>query len=411
MALSLSQSIVVGFADFWSRKIRSLITIIGIILGIMSIIVVLALVNGVKEMSMEWMMQSGGLSKINIYPNWEYDRNDKWVDKSLTLAKVNFLREQCPEAKAFNPTSDMWVRMSNGTKKEQKNVVGVYPDYEIAEQWTVQEGRFITDTDIRRKTDVVVLGTNVKKALFGNEPAIDKLITLNGKKYLVVGIMKHRYMKNRWAGEGQSDNAMDWKNWNSFIPISTMLIKEKADDRIWNLNVTANSPEESVALKEKLNNMILNFNRGKELMRVTSNFEESNQSDENFQLMTMIFFLVAAISLLVGGIVIMNIMLATIQERTREIGVRLSVGARRFDIFLQFLIQTIIITSVGGILGVIGGLSVLDLVAGFLQMKAVATESMVLAAILVSVGIGFIFGIFPAVRASNLDPVKALRYE
>ncbi len=411
MALSLSQSIVVGFADFWSRKVRSLITIFGIILGIMSIIVVLALVNGVKEMSMEWMMESGGLSKINIYPNWEYDRNDTWDDKSLTLSQVNFLREQCPEAKAFNPTSDLWTKISNGAKTERKNVVGVYPDYEIAEQWTVQEGRFISDTDIKRKTDVVVLGTSVKQSLFGNEDAINKLVTLNGRKYLVVGIMKHRYMKNRWAGEGQSDNAMEWKNWNSFIPISTMLIKEKADDRVWNIGVTANSPEESVALKEKLNNMILNLNRGKQLMNVDSNFESSNQSDDGFKLMKMIFFLVAAISLLVGGIVIMNIMLATIQERTREIGVRLSVGARRFDIFLQFLIQTIIITTIGGVLGVIGGLSILDLVSNFLQMKAIASESMVLSALLVSVGIGFIFGIFPAVRASNLDPVKALRYE
>jgi putative ABC transport system permease protein len=181
--------------------------------------------------------------------------------------------------------------------------------------------------------------------------------------------------------------------------------------RIWDFSVTASSPETSVELKEKISNIILNFKRGKPLMRVTSNYEESNQSDDNFKMMTMIFFLVAAISLLVGGIVIMNIMLATIQERTREIGVRLSVGARRFDIFLQFLIQTVIITTIGGILGVVFGLSILELVGKFLQMKAVASEQMVLTAILVSVGIGLIFGIFPAVRASNLDPVEALRYE
>jgi putative ABC transport system permease protein len=375
----------------------------------MSIIVVLALVNGVKEMSMEWMMETGGLSKINIYPNWEYE--DRGADKSLRLSQVNYIREVCPEAIAFNPQSNIWPMISFGSKKEQRSVNGVYPDYQIAENWSVQEGRFITDTDINQKSNVIVLGTNIKKALFGNSNAIGELVNMNGKKYLVVGIMKHRYMKNRWAGEGQSDNAMDWKNWNSFIPLSTMLIKEKADDRIWEMSITAASPETSVELKDKIENIILNFQHGKKLMRVSSAYEESNQSDDNMKMMTMIFFLVAAISLLVGGIVIMNIMLATIQERTREIGVRLSVGARRFDIFLQFLIQTVIITTIGGILGVIGGLSILDIVGRFLQMKAVASEGMVLTAILVSVGIGLIFGIFPAIRASNLDPVEALRYE
>ena len=409
MALSLSQSIVVGLADFWSRKVRSLITIFGIILGIMSIIVVLALVNGVKEMSMEWMMQSGGLSKINIRGNWEYE--DRKADKSLSLKQVNYIKDVCPEAVAFNPQSNIWAKLSYGSKKEQQLIVGAYPDYQIAETWTTQQGRFITDTDIRNKSNVIVLGTTIKKSLFGNEDAIGKLVGMNGKKYQVVGVMKYRYMKNRWASEGQSDNAMEWKNKNSFIPLSTMLIKEKADDRIWDFSVTASSPETSVELKEKISNIILNFKRGKPLMRVTSNYEESNQSDDNFKMMTMIFFLVAAISLLVGGIVIMNIMLATIQERTRESGVRLSVGARRFDIFLQFLIQTVIITTIGGILGVVFGLSILELVGKFLQMKAVASEQMVLTAILVSVGIGLIFGIFPAVRASNLDPVEALRYE
>ncbi|MBN2829739.1 MAG: ABC transporter permease [Candidatus Cloacimonetes bacterium] len=409
MALSLSQSIIVSLADFWSRKVRSLITIFGIILGIMSIIVVLALVNGVKEMSMEWMMESGGLSKINVYSNWDYE--DRKIDKSLKLSQVNYIREVCPEAKAINPETNIWTILQYGSKKEQRGIWGVYPDYQIAENWTVQEGRFITDTDINQKSNVIVLGTNVKKALFGNSEAIGELVNINGKKFLVVGVMKHRYMKNRWAGEGQSDNAMDWKNWNSFVPLSTMLIKLKSDDRIWSLGITASSPEASIELKKKIENIILNFTHGKPLMKVTSAYEESNQTDDNMKMMTMIFFLVAAISLLVGGIVIMNIMLATIQERTREIGVRLSVGARRFDIFMQFLIQTVIITTIGGVLGVIGGLSILDLVGNFLQMKAVASEGMVLTAILVSVGIGLIFGIFPAIRASNLDPVEALRYE
>jgi putative ABC transport system permease protein len=151
--------------------------------------------------------------------------------------------------------------------------------------------------------------------------------------------------------------------------------------------------------------------QGEPVFRIESAQERADEIQGDTETFRMIFFLISMISLLVGGIVIMNIMMATIQERTREIGIRITVGARRRDIFTQFLVQTVLVTSLGGVLGVVLGVSILDIVGGYLGMELTAGLDMVLIAIGVSAGVGLIFGISPAIKASKLDPVEALRYE
>ncbi|MDZ4122010.1 MAG: FtsX-like permease family protein, partial [Candidatus Cloacimonadaceae bacterium] len=155
----------------------------------------------------------------------------------------------------------------------------------------------------------------------------------------------------------------------------------------------------------------LNLRQGKPVFRVDSAEEQLSQFKQSAMMFTAIFVLIAVISLLVGGIVIMNIMLASVKERTREIGVRIAIGARRLDIFLQFLVQTILVTALGGVLGIGLGFSILSSVSKFLQISVIASPQMIFTALVVSVGVGLLFGIAPAVRASNLDPVTALREE
>jgi putative ABC transport system permease protein len=155
----------------------------------------------------------------------------------------------------------------------------------------------------------------------------------------------------------------------------------------------------------------LNLRHGEPVFEIESAQESAEEIKENSKIFYFIFFMISAISLLVGGIVISNIMLATIQERTREIGIRIAVGARRRDIFIQFLVQTVLITTIGGIVGIITGLSILNLVEGFLKFELVAAPAIVFVALLVSAGVGFLAGIIPAIMASRLNPVEALRYE
>ena len=206
-------------------------------------------------------------------------------------------------------------------------------------------------------------------------------------------------------------NALEYMNRQSFLPISTLIRKIDPTLKISSIDIRTSDPESAKQLRRKVEGIVLNLKQGKRLFRVESAQEQMESMKRNMMIFSAVFFLIAVISLLVGGIVIMNIMLASIRERTREIGVRMAVGARGFDIMIQFLVQTVLITGLGGVLGIVFGWAILDLVGGFLNVTVVASAQMVVVALLVAVGVGLVFGIAPALRASRLDPVMALREE
>ena len=408
MAISLKENIAVGFSDFWSRKVRSIITVMGIVLGTMSIIVVLALVKGINNQTMKWMMERGGLSKITVSRNWQYD-NPGHVKDYFTWKELKLIRSLIPEAKYFNPQQRQWVRHSYEDKDYKTSIRGVLPDFSKIEEWNVQEGRFISAFDIEQSNDVIVIGTKVKEELFGNKNAVGKVIAINDRRVKVIGVMAFRYMKN--SGAIGNDNAFSYLNRRTFVPLTSMIHKGSGKDNIYSFSLKAQDAESASALREKLSNIILNLRRGLPVFEVESAKEEAEDMAKNQRVFQMIFYIISVISLLVGAIVIANIMLATIQERTREIGIRLTVGARRRDIFIQFLVQTILVTTIGGILGIVVGLSLLNLVSNFLGIELIAGIAMIFVALMVSAGVGFVSGIIPAIIASKLDPVEALRYE
>ncbi len=407
MAISLKESIYFGFSDFWSRKVRSLVTIIGIILGTMSIIVVLSLVNGINKQTLQWMMERGGLSKITVHRNWRYD-NPNNVRDYFIWKEIKLIRSLVPEAKYINVQKRYWLRHSYEEKEYNCSIYGVLPDFTKIEEWYAEDGRFISEFDINQSNDVIVIGTQVKEELFGNRNPIGQFITVHNRRLQVIGVMKHRYMKSNNIG---SDNALSYLNRRTFIPLSTMIHKGTGDDKISSLALKAQDAESAPELRKKLEAIILNLRQGEPVFRIESAQEEAEEMAQSQKTFQIIFFIISIISLLVGGIVIANIMLASIQERTREIGIRLTVGARRRDIFIQFLVQTVLITFIGGILGTLVGLSILEMVSGYLDIELIAELSMVLIALTVSVGIGLLAGIIPAILASKLNPVEALRYE
>lgn len=408
MAISVKESLIVGFSDFWSRKIRSLVTVIGIVLGTMSIIVVLSLVKGINKQTIAWMMERGGLSKISIYKNWTYDNRLNLRDH-FTWKELKLIQSLVPEASYFNPQERSWTRFSFQGKEYRSSIWGVLPDFTKIEEWDAARGRFISEFDVSQSNDVIVIGSEIKNELFGHHDALGKYITVQNRRLQVIGIMEHRFLKNSGALGGE--NALGYLNRRAFIPLSTFIHKVRGQDQIGSFMVKAKDAESAPELKEKLESIILNLRRGEPVFRVESAQEEAQQMAKNQQTFQIVFFMISLISLLVGGIVIANIMLATIQERTREIGIRITVGARRFDIFMQFLVQTILVTFFGGILGVALGLSLLETISKYINIDLIAGVDMVGIALLVSAGVGFVSGIIPAVIASKLNPVDALRYE
>ncbi len=411
MAIPIAESLKLGFADIMMRKVRSIVTVIGIILGVMCIMVVLAIVNGMNKSTMSWMEERGGLNKIEVEQNWFYDFS-KGGDPSFSLKEIRYLQSLIPEAEAFNPTVQEWEAVINkGDIRYSTSLRGVMPDFVKVEQWDIAKGRFIKNLDIDQHSNVIVIGSTVAKEFFGNNDPLGQIVSVGNQQFIVVGVMAERFMPAQGGQMGMGENALEYLNRRCFIPISTMISKVNPGSKISSIDIRAKSPEEAKELRRKVENIVLNLKNGKHLFQVTSAKEQLDTMQANAKIFEAIFVLIAVISLLVGGIVIMNIMLASIRERTREIGVRIAVGARRRDIFIQFLVQTVLITALGGILGILLGFAILDKVGSYLQIKVLASVQMIWVALLVSIGVGLLFGVGPAVRAARLDPVIALREE
>ncbi len=408
MAISLTESLQIGISDILMRKVRSLVTVLGIVLGVMCIMVVLAIISGMNESTMEWMTQRGGLNKIEIQQNWNYDFRQGGT-ATLSLSELNILRGQIPEAKAINPSVSLYsAALQYRGFTYSGEVIGALPDMQIVEDWRPTRGRFFGEIDLRENSNVIVLGSSVARDLFKGQDPIGRKIQVNDHIMEVIGIMDTKFWENPGGG-AWGGNHLEYMNRQAFIPLSTMMNKLSAGSEISSIQITAASPEEALSLQQKVNMLLLRIKNGRAVFRVDSAQQMMMQMEQNSQIFSMIFIMIGMISLTVGGIVIMNIMLASIKERTREIGVRLAVGARRVDIFVQFLVQTILITVLGGIFGIILGFSILDLVSGYLEMKLLAEPKMIVISLLISAGVGLVFGIVPAVKASKLDPVVALR--
>ncbi|HPW38450.1 MAG TPA: ABC transporter permease [Candidatus Syntrophosphaera sp.] len=409
MAISLAESLSLGLADILSRKVRSIVTIIGIILGVMSIMVVLAIVNGMNKTTLDWMGQRGGLNKVEVRQNWDWDLS-RGGEPTFSLREIQQIRELLPPVEAFNPQTQLQPQeMLYGELGYVVSMLGVFPDMEKVEDWQVAKGRFINLLDIDNHNNVVVLGSTTAKELFSSRDPLGQYVGFAGQKLLVVGVMEEKYMKAQGGGSAFTDNALEYMNQRAFVPLSTLLSKIDPNQKVNSLSLQAASPEAAKELRKKVEDVVLNIKQGKKVFEVSAAQEQMDQMKQSSMIFSAIFVLIAVISLLVGGIVIMNITLASVKERTREIGVRIAVGARRRDIFAQFMVQTILITALGGVLGIILGFSILKAVGSYLDLQVIASVQMIWVALLVSVGVGLIFGISPAMRASKLDPVEALR--
>ena len=400
------ESFLMAWASLVANKLRSLLTMLGIIIGVAAVIALVSIGNGVKQ-DIENSISSLGSNLLVVMPGAPRTpgvRPSQGSMKSLKISDYEAIAK-LEGVKAASPMTNGSYVVIYQNKNWTTSVAGVNSNFQDVNNWTMTSGRFFSDKNVQNRERVAVVGQTVVKNLFADEDPVGKEIRVKNIPFRVIGVLKSK--GNGTMGNDQDDTVL--------IPYTTSMERVEGIDYLRMVYVVAKNDEGIDRLQADIEN----------LLRVRHNIKDTNLDDFNIQNMksimetvaqttgTFTLFLgaVAAISLVVGGIGIMNIMLVSVTERTREIGVRKALGATYSVIVTQFLIEAVVISLMGGFIGIafgIGASKVIGMVSGMSTVVSVPTIIMSFA---FSMAIGLIFGIYPARKAAKLNPIDALHYE
>ncbi len=405
------EAIIDGIRDIKDHFGRTLLQLVGVILGAGSIVATFSLSVAGKEASMKFYRMTGGIERIWI---GNKDTGKITLDakalasKGLTYADVTALRKEAKEIDLVSPVSENNVAVRYGEVEKTRNVMGVTPAYSPISFFKVEHGRFITDQDLTSAARVVVLGTTRAEEFFGSENPVGKTMTINGSGYLVVGVMEEKYFSF-----DQKRNALRWMNRFMYVPITTMMTRSGQPLQTGKISFMHARMKDIKRHKEAVAEIerILLRQHGVKDFQVFSRVANLARNESENKMYDMTFMICGLISLLVGGIVIMNIQLASFNERVREIGTRKAVGATPAQIFFQMLTESVIVSVFGGLLGLVAGKFFTQGIAMLTRNPAAITPSTAMTALIFAAGTGLLFGMYPAIRASRLNPIDALRVE
>ena len=400
------ESFLMAWASLIANKLRSLLTMLGIIIGVAAVIALVSIGNGVKQ-DIENSISSLGSNLLVVLPGAPRTpgaRSSQGSMKSLKISDYEAIAK-LEGVKAASPMTNGSYVVIYQNKNWTTSVAGVNSNFQDVNNWTMTSGRFFSDKNVQNRERVAVVGQTVVKNLFADEDPVGKEIRVKNIPFRVIGVLKSK--GNGTMGNDQDDTVL--------IPYTTSMERVEGIDYLRRGYVVAKDDGGIDRLQADIEN----------LLRVRHNIKDTNLDDFNIQNMksimetvaqttgTFTLFLgaVAAISLVVGGIGIMNIMLVSVTERTREIGVRKALGATYSVIVTQFLIEAVVISLMGGFIGIafgIGASKIIGMVSGMSTIVSVPTIIMSFA---FSMAIGLIFGIYPARKAAKLNPIDALHYE
>ena len=378
-----------AFQSIFSNKMRTFLTMLGIIIGVFAVVVLISIGQGATSGVTESISSMGSnIINVNIF-----GRRSSFDYKDV----IEF--EKLEGVKSVSPVYSSSATVKYDLETVSVSITGGNENYMDINNYEVGYGRAINPVDVDYRNKVAVIGQTTAEDLFGRDNPIDKDISLNGEKYTVVGVLKSK-----------GSSIMGDSNAIVIVPI-TSLMRQNNTKAINTINIQANSSEESVSAKGNIEEYLLDYFGDEDSYMVFSQDEMLETIGEVTGMLTAMLGGIAGISLLVGGIGIMNIMLVTVTERTREIGIRKAIGAGRSNILIQFLIESSVMSGVGGIIGAIAGVAVSYAVSNMMGITYSINIPVIIGAFVFSLAVGVFFGLYPANKASKLKPVDALRYE
>jgi ABC-type antimicrobial peptide transport system permease subunit len=410
--MNLLEVMADGFADVRAHAGRTALQTVGVVLGVASVVGTMGLTAGERQQSLTYYTQSGGVLKVMVWPKAiENVRSSarEMASRGLTLDDVEAIRASVPGFDLVEPKIGRSLLVRSPRASKSYSVTGVGPAYAELNELLVERGRFVTDEDVAAAATVCVLGADRAREFFGAEDPLGRQLRLGAHLYRVAGVM--RYREFFW-NKSDSYNALGWMNELVVVPVTAMLAREvgAGSRKIDEIGLRLASLEAHDAAVPALKR-ILNNRHGADDFQVYDRQDRIQQMNQQGKVYDFTFLACGIISLVVGGIVVANIMLASFTERMREVGVRKALGAKGWHVFVQFLVESAIVTGLGGAVGLAVGAGFVHGIAYLLDQVAVLTPAMIAAAGLCAGTVSVIFGLYPAVKAARLDPVVALRYE
>jgi putative ABC transport system permease protein len=416
--VKIFESFIIAMRSLAANKLRSSLTMLGVIIGVGSVITLMSVGRG-AEASITSSIQ--GLGTNLIYVNSKTPGVEGMMAManpaySFTMDDAREIAERVPNVISVAPVIENYVEVATASDSTLGIIEATTPEFETTLNYPVAEGQFITDRNVAGRDLVVVLGDQVAEELFGSDSPVGQKVKINGRQFSVIGVLEKK-------GGQMMGVSMDSI---IVVPITTYQSRlfpgrtVRGEDAIQQLTVQIASTDVAAIVTADITDLLIQRHHiteeGKEDFLIMTQEQMLGMVEQITGILTIVLGAIASISLIVGSIGIMNIMLVSVTERTREIGIRKAVGAKRRDILLQFLLEAAMLSLTGGVVGIVGGWTVSWLVTTFSEaagfpLKSAVTADIVLLAIVVSVFIGLASGVYPAMRAARLNPIDALHYE